>query len=135
MKIYHKLMLPFMALLLFQPAALAGDTYSDLAVAIANDITPLLMKHNICENIRQCYEQTWKTQGGNSTQAHIRVYKADNFSSAAIQDIVRLCLDAYALHKQKQSITLRFYRENAVKANAWFFRAKPFIYLELKGGN
>jgi hypothetical protein len=133
MKNFHKILLVFTVLHVFFPSALAGEPYSDLAFALFMDIRSLLVEHRVCENINQCQKQRRISSGGTPNQANVRVYKAGDLNSAAIQDIVKLCLDVYAVHARKQGVTLKIYRETAEEANAWFSHARPFIYLELKG--
>jgi len=135
MKRYHKSLLIFAALLVFQSTAFAWNTYSDLAVAIAKDVDLLLVEHRVCKNINQCQSPLRVSAGGTPNQANVSVYEAGDLSPAIIQGIVMLCLDAYALHATKQTIILKFFRETSKETNAWFSRTNPFIYLELKGGN
>ena len=136
MKGYHKYLLAFAALFIFQPTALAWNTYSNLAVTLAKDeLYPLLIEHHVCENIHQCRSPRRLSAGGTHNQASFAVYRSGDLSPEAIQDIMKLCLDTYILHAGKQSITLKFFRETSEEVNALFSHIKPFIYLELKGGN
>jgi len=134
MKIHHKFLLAFTALLIFQSTALAWNTYSDLAVALARDgLYPLLIEYHVCEDVNQCRSQRRVFAGGTSNQANVGVYKAGDLSPAVIHEIMKQCLEVYTLYARKQTVTLRIYNETAEEVNAFFSRVKPFIYLELKG--
>ena len=136
MKINLKFLLVFTVLLifqLFQSSALAWNTYSDLAVELTKNTYILLVKHQVCEDINKCRAQERVFRGGSPDRANVSVYKTNDLSWAAIQDIIKLCLDAYVLHGGKQTITLQFFRETIRERNARFSGIKPFIHLQLKG--
>ncbi|MCL1981015.1 MAG: hypothetical protein FWG62_08085 [Proteobacteria bacterium] len=110
-----------------------AKTYPDLADKLARDTDALLVEHHVCEDINKCKAQERVFRGGYLNNGIVLVYKAGDLSQETIQDIMKLCLDAYVLHDRKQTISLKFFRETVQEEVRWFSGVKPFIHLQLKG--
>ena len=104
-----------------------------MADKLAKDTDFLLVAHHVCENINKCRDQERVFRAGYGDNGIVLVYKADDLNQDIIQDIMKLCLDAYTLHGGKQTISLKFYKETAREEVRWFSGIKPFIYLQMKG--
>ncbi|MCL1981016.1 MAG: hypothetical protein FWG62_08090 [Proteobacteria bacterium] len=130
---FQKVVLIVATLLIFQSTAWSWATYSVLANKLANDTDALFVGHHVCKDINTCQAQRRVHSGGGPDLAIVNVYKAGDLNQEMIQNIMKLCLDAYTLHGGKQTISLSFFKETAEEKVRWFSGVKPFIHLYMKG--
>ncbi|MBU0483512.1 MAG: hypothetical protein KKB30_03235 [Proteobacteria bacterium] len=115
-----------------QLAQAGKSAYPELAAQLAKETIAILVKQGVCATLPECTSQEWVKMSGTPDLAIIYVFQAESLKSETIGEIINLLLDSYNKNQQRIEIQLNVYKSKH-EYNKIFNRAKPFIYLELKG--
>ena len=123
-----KLLIVFM--LFFTVSAHAGKhAYPELAHKLGMDTHNILIENRLCKDIQDCRKQVRIGVGGSPDYAKVSIYKATDIDQKILTEIAQLYVTAYFDNKQKITVRLRLYDEEAQEVVKWFSRPDPLVEL------